>query len=39
MSAAYGRDLEALNDLIPAVGLRAMRLDELVRVASEGYAR
>ena len=39
MSAAYGRDLEALNDLIPAVGLRAMPLDELVRVASEGYAR
>ena len=39
MSAAYGRDLEALNDLIPAVGLRAMTLDELLRVASRGLRR
>lgn len=38
MSAAYGYDLEGLNDLIPAVGLRDMPLDDLLRLASEGYA-
>jgi opine dehydrogenase len=38
LSAAYARDLEALNDLIPAIGLDKMGLDELKRVTTEGYA-
>jgi opine dehydrogenase len=38
MSAAYGRDLDALNDLIPAIGLRTMPLDRLLRLAREGCA-
>jgi opine dehydrogenase len=38
MSAAYGRDLAAINDLIPAVGLDSMLLAELLQTAAEGYA-
>lgn len=38
LSAAYGRDLPALNDLIPAIGLDRMGLDELKRVSRLGYA-
>jgi opine dehydrogenase len=37
MSAAYGRDLAAVNDLLPAVGLADMPLDRLLRTAVEGY--
>jgi opine dehydrogenase len=37
MSAAYGRDLAALNDLAPAVGLATLPLDELLRICRDGY--
>ena len=38
MSAAYGRDLAAINDLIPAVGLDSMSLEELLKTTAKGYA-
>jgi opine dehydrogenase len=37
MSAAYGRDLAAINDLLPAAGIEAMPLEELLRTAANGY--
>jgi opine dehydrogenase len=36
LSAAYGRDLAADNDLLPAIGFDRMSLDELRRLAREG---
>lgn len=38
MSAAYGRDLAAINDLLPVVGLASLTLEDLVRTTAEGYA-
>jgi opine dehydrogenase len=36
LSAAYGRDLAAENDLLPAIGFDRLSLDELRRLAREG---
>jgi opine dehydrogenase len=38
MSAAYGRDLAAINDLLPALGLESMPLEELLRASENGYS-
>jgi opine dehydrogenase len=36
-SALYGVDLARRNDLLPAIGMDEMTLDELKRRATEGY--
>ncbi|HMK78427.1 MAG TPA: NAD/NADP octopine/nopaline dehydrogenase family protein [Xanthobacteraceae bacterium] len=36
LSAAYGRDLAAENDLLPAIGFETLSLDDLRRLAREG---
>jgi len=36
-SALYGRDFEAENDLLPALDLAAMNLDELRRLSETGF--
>lgn len=37
-SAMYGRDFEALNDLLPALDIDALSLDRLEELCRDGYA-
>jgi opine dehydrogenase len=37
MSAATGHDLPGQNDLLPALGIDALTIDEVARLCDEGY--